>query len=91
MTEVLQSVKFLDIDKLTHKFPADVQDLGIPVTLLHNHSHAPQNHSWCIKKTFLFPPMNPTLLTMWHAHDIWKMNRSLPINTMINRLTLTWT
>lgn len=52
MTEVLQSVKFLDIDKLTHKFPADVQDLGISVTLLHNHSHAPPKSFLVYKKDF---------------------------------------
>lgn len=38
------SAKFVDIRSGEHHFPSTVDSIGFPVTLLHNHSHAPAGY-----------------------------------------------
>lgn len=38
------SQKFVDINKVVHKFPQELTEIGFSVTLLHNHPHAPKNY-----------------------------------------------
>jgi len=40
----IQSPKFIDINTISHRFPATLKGLNIPATLLHNHSHYPTDH-----------------------------------------------
>lgn len=46
------SRKFLDINTLEHHFPTNVECIGFPVTLLHNHAHAPPGHYLVYRKDF---------------------------------------
>lgn len=48
----VSSQKFLDINKIQHVFPEEINCVGFAVTLLHNHPHAPSNYVLCYKKGF---------------------------------------
>jgi len=39
-----QLPRFLPIDTLEYRFPAEVKELGYSLTLLHHHSHAPSGY-----------------------------------------------
>lgn len=52
MSAGILSSKFLDISSINHRFPEKIKGLGIPVTLLHNHSHAPKNSVLVYQKDF---------------------------------------
>ncbi len=43
---------FLDITSLEHRFPKNLKGLEIPITLLHNHLHAPINYVLVYEKDF---------------------------------------
>jgi hypothetical protein len=48
----IQSPKFLDINKIQHRFPEKLKGLNIPVTLLHNHEHCPPHFVLVYEKDF---------------------------------------
>lgn len=55
----IRSPKFLDINQIEHRFPEQLQNIGFPVTLLHNHPHAPANYVLCYKTGFTFAEYLP--------------------------------
>lgn len=48
----IQSFRFVDIDQLEHRFPNDVRELGVSVTLLHSHHHCKENYVLVFKSNF---------------------------------------
>ncbi len=48
----IQSRKFLNISKISHRFPENLKGLNIPITLLHNHYHCPTNNVLIYTKDF---------------------------------------
>ena len=49
----IPSEKFLDITKIEHAFPEEINHVGFSVTLLHNHRHAPSGYVLCYKRGFI--------------------------------------
>jgi hypothetical protein len=49
----VHSHKFLIINTLEHRFPEELKGLGIPVTLLHYHSHCPPNYVLVYQDNFM--------------------------------------
>jgi hypothetical protein len=48
----IQSSRFVDIDQLEHRFPNNVKELGVSVTLLHSHHHCKKNQVLVFESNF---------------------------------------
>ena len=85
----IQSSRFVDIDQLEHRFPNNVKELGVSVTLLHSHHHCKKNHAMVFKFNFIesndikinrlnsLQLSSRLKLNIYISHvKIWKKNRS---------------
>ncbi len=49
---MLASERFLNINKVFHTFPEELQNIGFSITLLHKHKHAPSSSVLVFFKNF---------------------------------------
>jgi uncharacterized protein YlxW (UPF0749 family) len=76
------SDKFIDINTIEHVFPEEIKNIGFPVTLLHNHPHAPVNSLLIYKNNFSVSEYQEkkTLKITIRVHGICKGKLCLFIN-----------